>query len=93
MRDDVRTLLGPAIAELKAAGATEVYIFGSTVRKPDDLPSDIDIAVLGLPAGRFFELQGRLLRILNMPVDLVSLDKNTPFTTHLRESRELVRVG
>ncbi|MGH7945389.1 MAG: hypothetical protein ACREH8_20705 [Opitutaceae bacterium] len=54
---------------------------------------DLDLAVSGLPVGRFFAVQGRLLWLLDHPVELVNLDRSTPFTRYLRDARELVRVG
>jgi hypothetical protein len=50
------------------------------------------MAVSGLPSGQFFHLQGVLLG-LDRPVDLVDLDRSTPFTRYLRDARELVQVG
>ena len=44
--------------------------------KPETLqPSDLDLACEGLPAARFFEALGRLLRTLPIPVDLIDLEE------------------
>lgn len=92
MRPEIKSTLDTAVAELKAAGAREVYLFGSGLRDSGPPPRDLDLAVSGLPSGHFFHLQGVLLG-LDRPVDLVNLDRSTPFTRYLREARELVRVG
>lgn len=92
MNPEIKSTLDIAVAELKAAGAKEVYLLGSGARDSGPPPRDLDLAVAGLPAGRFFHLQGILLG-LERPVDLVDLDRSTPFTRHLRDARELIRVG
>ncbi|MFZ5495441.1 MAG: hypothetical protein ACOZE5_08925 [Verrucomicrobiota bacterium] len=92
MRPEIKSTLDTAVAELKAAGAREVYLFGSGVHDSGPPPRDLDLAVTGLPAGSFFHLQGVLLG-LDRPVDLIDLDRSTPFTRYLRDARELVRVG
>ena len=92
MRPGLKTTLDSALSHLKAAGAREVYVFGSGARDSGPPPRDLDLAVSGLPSGQFFHLQGILLG-LDRPVDLVDLDRSTPFTRHLRDAHELVRVG
>lgn len=92
MSPELRTTLDSAVSHLKAAGAREVYVFGSGARDSGPPPLDLDLAVSGLPSGQFFHMQGVLLS-LDHPVDLVDLDRSTPFTHHLRHARELVRVG
>ena len=93
MKSETRDLIAQAAAELKAAGAREVYVFGSAAA--GDLPadSDLDLAVAGLPPSRFYGLVARLHQLMRRPVDLVDLDSPTPFTRHLREAEDLVRVG
>ncbi|HEX5410304.1 MAG TPA: nucleotidyltransferase domain-containing protein [Terriglobia bacterium] len=44
-----------AAAALKAAGAREVYVFGSAATGKMRENSDVDMAVSNLPAGVFFE--------------------------------------
>jgi predicted nucleotidyltransferase len=92
MTPDLKITLDRAVSHLKAAGAREVYVFGSAIRPSGRPPQDLHLAVSGLPRGQFFHLQGLLL-CLDHSVDLVDLDQNTPFTRHLREANELVRVG
>lgn len=92
MTPDLKATLDSAVGHLKAAGAAEIYVFGSAVCDSSPAPQDLDLAVSGLPSGQFFHLQGILL-CLDHPIDLVNLDHSTPFTRHLRDAHELIRVG
>jgi len=93
MTDDLKDRIQAAAEALKAAGASEVYVFGSAVtgRLRDD--SDVDLAVTGLPPQRFFQAMGRAARALGRPLDLVDLDEANPFTEYLRRKGALQRVG
>lgn len=82
-----------AAAALKQAGAREVFLFGSAARGAMREGSDIDLAVTGLPPRVFFKAMGEAGDILMLPLDLIDLDENTPFTRYLREENELVRIG
>jgi predicted nucleotidyltransferase len=93
MSTEARALIERAAAELKVAGAREVYVFGSAVTGEDDPASDLDLAVCGLPASIFYRMGARLSDLLGRQVDLVDLDVSTPFTRYLRVENELVRVG
>lgn len=42
-------LIERAAAELKSAGAREIYVFGSAARGTGEAASDLDLAVSGLP--------------------------------------------
>jgi predicted nucleotidyltransferase len=82
-----------ATAVLKAAGAREVYVFGSAASgrmRPD---SDVDIAVSGLPPKVFFRAMSDAERALGRPLDLIDLDEDSPFTRYLKSEGELRRVG
>jgi predicted nucleotidyltransferase len=46
-------LIQRAAAELKTAGAREIYVFGSTAKGTADAASDLDLAVSGLPPVNF----------------------------------------
>jgi len=85
--------LEKAVAALKAAGAREVYLFGSATTGKLREGSDIDLAVSGLPPERFFEAMGDAGDILGRPFDLIDLDEPSPLTQYLREEGELRRVG
>lgn len=89
-RKDIET----AIAILKAEGCTEVYLFGSLAEGRElHARTDIDMAVRGLPKERFFEIYGRLLTSLQHSLDLVDIDRETPFTRMLLEKGNILRVA
>jgi predicted nucleotidyltransferase len=78
---------------LRSLGATEVFIFGSAIRgelRPD---SDVDLAVIGLPAQAYFSAISKASDLLGRPVDLVDLEDSTPLARYLLGSGELVRVA
>ncbi len=93
MTEDLRERVGRAAAALKAAGARDVYLFGSAATGAMREGSDIDIAVSGLPPEAFFKAMGAARRILRKPLDLVDLDETNPFTRYLKNEGELRRVG
>ena len=86
-------MIDDAVVLLKAAGAREVYAFGSAVRGVLTPASDLDLAVSGLPPGEFYRVVGSMATRFQRTVDLVDLDWPTPFTRYLREENELIRVG
>lgn len=93
MDERVKEQLERAATLLKAAGAREVYVFGSAVENRFREDSDIDLAVAGLPPEIFFATMGRLANLFDRPVDLVDLDEADPFTTYLRSKGLLRRVA
>jgi len=90
---DLRKQIERAAAVLKAAGAREVYVFGSAVAGKLRESSDVDLAVSGLPPERFFEAMAKAEDAIGRTLDLVDLDEATPFTSYLKEEGELQRVG
>ncbi len=69
-------------------GATRVWVFGSLAQHVKGLrrfrlDSDIDLAVEGIPAERFFAAYGRLLASSEFSIDLIDLVDCSPA---LRES-------
>jgi predicted nucleotidyltransferase len=86
-------LIRRAAAELKTAGAREIYVFGSAAKGTGDADSDLDLAVSGLPPSVFYRMGARVSDLIGRSVDLIDLDINTPFTRYLRTENELVRVG
>jgi len=64
-------------------GAKRVLLFGSSA-EPQREGRDIDLAVEGIPAHRFFEFYGELLFRLSKPVDLVDLSADSQFTRLIR---------
>jgi predicted nucleotidyltransferase len=86
-------LVEGAVAALKAAGAREVYLFGSAAKGTMRDNSDVDLAVSGLPPAVFFRAMAQASRALGRPLDLVDLDHDNPFTRYLKKEGELHRVG
>ena len=82
-----------AIEYLKSVGCKEIFVFGSTARGDYREDSDLDIAVRGLPAERFFAVYGELMTRLSRPVDLVDLDLQERFGKQLLAGSELRRVA
>ena len=72
--DEFRADVERAIAVLRSEGAKEIYVFGSIVEpEAPRSPSDLDLAVSGLPPERFFHVHGVLLGELEHEFDLVEL--------------------
>ena len=82
-----------AIEILKAAGCTDIFLFGSLATGKMSNNSDIDLAVRGCPQGKFFHLLGQLLLELDHPVDLINLDKQAAFANFLEQEGELLQIG
>lgn len=83
-----------AIDILKNEGCTEIFVFGSLTQLKHTENSDIDLAVKGLPANRYFKTVGKLELELEIPVDVVDLDEDdNNFVRMLKEKGELVRVA
>ena len=90
--DAVRRDLVRGVSILKAGGCEEVYLFGSVADGSGTSRSDIDFAVKGCPADRFYKLQGKLLLELARSVDLIDLDADAELATFLEREAELIRV-
>jgi len=93
MQEDIEILIEQAAAALKAAGAREVYVFGSAAKGKLRDNSDVDMAVSGLPPAVFFRAMAAASDALQRPLDLVDLDEDNPFTRYLKAEGELRRVG
>ena len=93
MSTETDILLKRAAAELKSAGAREIYVFGSAAKGTAVAASDFDLAVCGLPPAVFYRMGARVSDLMGRSVDLIDLDMNTPFTRYLRTENELIRVG
>lgn len=78
---------------LRAAGAREVYVFGSVANGRVHEHSDIDLAVSGLPPRDFIPAMGRVGDLFGRCIDLVDLDIDSPFTRHLKQEGELRLVA
>jgi predicted nucleotidyltransferase len=93
MTDEMSRLVEKAACALKAAGAKEVYVFGSASKEGMRPNSDIDMAVSGLPPEVFFRAMAAAHDALGRPLDLVDLDEDNTFTRYLKSKGELLRVG
>lgn len=93
LNKETMDLIKKAAEKLKAAGAREVYLFGSAARGTMEERSDIDLAVSGLPPENFFQVLAQVEDIFQRPIDLVDLDEENPFTLYLREENELQALG
>jgi len=93
LSEDLREAILRAVAALKAAGAREVYLFGSAAQGKLRDNSDIDLAVVGLPPQVFFWAMGEACDALGSQIDLVDLDQDTTFVRYLKEHEGLRRVG
>jgi predicted nucleotidyltransferase len=93
MDQNLEIAIKNAAAVLKAAGAKEVFIFGSAARGTMRDGSDVDFAISGLPPEAFYRAMSDATRALGRVLDLVDLDEVTPFTRYLKEADELRRVA
>jgi predicted nucleotidyltransferase len=88
-QEDIRR----AVEILKAAGCTDIFLFGSLAQERAGTSSDLDLAIRGCPPGNFFPVWGKLLMTLDHLVDLVDLDSPDPFARYLEEEEELVQIA
>jgi len=93
MTEELKEQIARAAEALKEAGARQVYLFGSAAAGHLREGSDVDMAVSGLPPERFFLAMGKAADLLPVPLDLIDLDEENPFTQYLKEKGELVRLG
>jgi len=91
--EDIERRIEEVVASLKAAGAREVYLFGSAAAGRLHEQSDLDLAVSGLPPEMFFCALARAANLLRRPVDLIDLDEESAFASYLKREGELRRVG
>ncbi|HXJ96123.1 MAG TPA: hypothetical protein VMT20_25060 [Terriglobia bacterium] len=91
--DTLEEQIARAAGVLKAAGAREVYVFGSAAKPRGVPPRDVDLAVSGLPPEVFFKAYGAAGDMLDLPLDLIDLDDDSPIVNYLKEEGKLVRVG
>ena len=82
---ETNILIQRAAAELKTAGAREIYVFGSAAKGTGDAASDLDLAVSGLPPSVFYRMGARVSDLIGRSVDLIDLDMQHavhPLPTH-----------
>ena len=68
----------------KAFDVRAVWLFGSAA-SDDSQARDIDLAVEGLAADKFFDFYTKLFFALPKPVDLVDLSQEPPIASIVRE--------
>lgn len=78
---------------LKAAGCTDIYLFGSQVTGKVHENSDVDFGVKGLPVRSFFGIHYDLESVLKMKVDLVDFDCQKDLFSLLKKHGELKKIG
>jgi predicted nucleotidyltransferase len=82
-----------AIRGLKAEGATEVHVFGSYAEGRASADSDLDLAVRGIPADRWYMALARALGEITVRVDVIDLDRPSRFAEFLMKTGRLQRVA
>jgi predicted nucleotidyltransferase len=95
LRASLLAALPGLVEELVAAGAAQVWLFGSLAMGEVHARSDIDLAVAGLPADAYFRVLGRLLARAPGLVDLVELESAPESLREVivREGRQLHPAG
>lgn len=93
IESELTELIQKAAAELKAAGAREVYVFGSAAKGTMREDSDVDLAVSGLPPEAFFRAMAAAHDALGHSLDLLDLDSDSELARYLRNKGKLLRVG
>ena len=69
----------------KKFSVRELFVFGSSIEKGSEA-NDIDLAVRGISPRDFFDFQGKLLRFLSKPVDVVNLANKSRFTETIEKN-------
>ena len=93
MDEELRKSIDRAAAVLKEFGAREVYVFGSAATGTMREDSDVDLAVVGLPPGVYFDAMGGAREVLGRELDLINLDDENLFTAYLKRKGKLQRVA
>ena len=78
---------------LKTIGCSEIYLFGSVAEGHASETSDLDIAVRGIPARKFFAVYGEILNRSSRPIDLVDLDLQVNFGRQILSNPRVKRVA
>jgi len=81
-------LLGQSIFE--EFNIKKVILFGSVLENRMSVSSDIDILVTPLTADQFFNFQCRLEDMLNLTVDLHTMDEDSEFIEKIIKRGEVI---
>ena len=87
--DDIERI----IDYLKSIGCSEIYLFGSAAEGHASETSDLDFAVRGIPANKFFAVYGEVLNRSSRPVDLIDLDLQANFGRRILSNPNVRRVA
>jgi len=84
--------LAKSVAILRRHGARRIVLFGSSSTRPGEA-RDLDMACRGISPREFLRAVGELMDQVDVPVDLVDLTDETPFTRLIEERGEVVYEG
>jgi predicted nucleotidyltransferase len=72
-------------------GVRKVWLFGSMLDpNPETDPNDIDLAVEGVPKGKFIDFFAQLIDALPRSVDLVPMDEKPPMSILVRKHGKVI---
>lgn len=71
--------LDRAVAIARRYGADRVVLFGSAVNNPERA-RDLDLAIGGVGGWAFFGMAAEMERAVPLPLDVIPLEPETPFT-------------
>ncbi len=91
--DPFKSDIDKAVSILLAEGSRAVYLFGSLKDGSWTPESDIDLAVTGIAANRFFEIYSKAGRGLMHELDLINLDTEKRFAKFLKDTNRLVQIA
>jgi predicted nucleotidyltransferase len=77
----------------KKYGVKRIWLFGSMLEpNPKSEPNDIDLAVDGVPGGKFFDFYAELGWLLPRPVDLIKItgDDDYMITSIIRRTGKII---
>ena len=84
--------LSKSVSILRRHGARRIVLFGSSVTRPGEA-RDLDVACSGIGPREFLRAVGDLMDEVDVPVDLVDLTDETPFTRLIEERGQVVYEG
>ena len=73
----------------KEFGVRKMWLFGSALDENEE-PNDLDLAVEGVPKGRFLRFYAELEKALPQSVDLVPMDSNPPIAVIVRKKGRVI---